>query len=74
MKFSRGIILRILAEADETFTLPNACWRVTPEAFAARLRRCCADINATLDVEGLCRDFPKRVQMLLEKEGGRLKQ
>ena len=55
-------------------TVPNACWRETPEAFAARLRRCCADINATLDVEGLCRDFPKRVQMLLEKEGGRLKQ
>ena len=42
--------------------------------FGARLRRCCADINATLDVAGLCRSFPARVQKLLDSEGGRLKE
>ena len=55
-------------------TLPKSCWKETPEAFGARLRRCCADINATLDVAGLCRSFPARVQKLLDSEGGRLKE
>ena len=44
-----------------TETLPKRCWEETPAAFGARLRLCCADINARLDTEGLCMDFPKRI-------------
>ena len=55
-------------------TLPKRCWEETPEAFGARLRSCCTDINAKLDVEGLCWDFPKRVQKLVDQKGGRLKE
>ncbi len=54
-------------------TLSNQCWRETQDAFAARLRQCCANIYARLDVEGLCRGVPKRVEKLLANEGGRLK-
>ena len=55
-------------------TVPKRSWEETPEAFGIRLRLCAADINAKLDVEGLCRGFPKRVQKLLDKKGGRLKE
>ena len=57
-----------------TLTTPANVWEETPAQYAARLRRCCADINSTLDVAGLCRDFPKRIQTLLDKKGGRLKE
>ena len=53
-------------------SLPNRCWEETPTEFAARLRRCCAEVNAELDVESLCHDFPIRVRKLLERKGGRL--
>ena len=57
-----------------TQTLPPRCWEETPAAFAARLRQCCADINDNLDVEGLCKAFPGRVQNLVDRRGGRLKE
>ena len=43
-----------------------------PLAFATRLRQCCAEVNSSLDVDGLCRDFPSRIQKLVDKKGGRL--
>ena len=46
----------------------------TPEAFGVRLRSCCAHINAHHDVDGLCHDFPMRVQKLVDNKGGRLKE
>ena len=57
-----------------TETLPQRAWEETPEAFGSRLRECCATINATLDVESLCKDFPARIEKLVEKNGGRLKE
>ena len=54
--------------------LPKCPWEETAEAFAARLRACCADINADRNVDGLCRGFPKRVAKLVQKKGGRLKE
>ena len=57
-----------------TESLPARCWEETPSAFGARLRAACADINANLNVDGLCHDFPKRIQELIEHKGGRLKQ
>ena len=53
-------------------TLPARPWEETPAAYGARLRQCCAEINAELDVEGLCRAFLERVQKLVDKEGDRL--
>ena len=55
-------------------SLPKRPWEETPEAFAARLRQCCVDINAQLDVDGLCRAFPKRIKKLVERQGDRLKE
>lgn len=55
-------------------SLPRRCWEETTDAFAARLRTCCADINSELDVDGLCRPFPTRIQKLVDAEGGRLKE
>jgi hypothetical protein len=55
-----------------TTTVPTKAWEETPLAFATRLRQCCAEINSTLDVDGLCRDFPNRIQKLVDKKGGRL--
>ena len=55
-------------------TLPKRPWEETPAAFAARLRACCAHVNAHHDVEGLCKDFPKRIRKLLDGGGRRLKE
>ena len=57
-----------------TLTAPADAWEETPAQYASRVRRCCADINSTLDVAGLCRDFPNRIQTLLDKKSGRLKE
>ena len=57
-----------------TETTPPNAWEETPVQYAARLRRCCAHINSRIDVEGLCRDFPNRIKILLDKKGGRLKE
>ena len=53
-------------------SLPAKAWEETREAYTARLKKVCDDINSTLDVEGLCRAFPARVDKLVLKEGGRL--
>ena len=55
-----------------TRTVPAKAWEETPLAFATRLRQCCAEINSSLDVDGLCRDFPSRTHKLVDKKGGRL--
>ena len=52
---------------------PKKCWEETREAYSRRLKRCCDDINKDYDVEGLCRGFPKRIKMLTEIGGDRLK-
>ena len=53
-------------------SLPPRCWEETRAAYRARLKRCCDEINASCDVEGLCREFPQRLRTLQEAEGGRL--
>ncbi len=55
-------------------SLPKRCWEETPEAFGARLRACCAQVNAELNVDGLCRAFPERIRKLKGRKGGRLKE
>ena len=53
--------------------VPSQAWLETPEAFGTRLKRSCEEVNRDLDVEGLCRGFPKRLRKLKDCEGGRLK-
>ena len=56
----------------ETATRPLRPWKETAEEFATRMRGICQDINSTLDVAGLCREFPSRVQALVVAEGDRI--
>ena len=53
-------------------SFPPQTWKETPEEGATRLRCFCAEVNAKLDVVGLCKTFPKRLAKLLENSGGRL--
>jgi len=52
---------------------PKKCWEETREAYGQRLKRCCDDVNKVCDVEGLSRGFPKRIRLLAECGGDRLK-
>ena len=47
--------------------------RGTRAVVASRLKGIVQEINDTLDVEGLCRAFPKRVQGVCDAEGDRIK-
>ena len=53
-------------------TVPAKAWEESREAYVARLKTVCADVNATCDVEALCRGFLKRVGQLVDQKGGRL--
>ena len=53
-------------------SVPAECWKETREQYGARLKRCCDQVNHDLDVDDLCRAFPKRLKKLDDAEGGRL--
>ena len=50
-------------------TLPAEPWNETVEQYGTRLRGIVADINDNLDVDGLCRAFPTRIQKVIDREG-----
>ena len=52
---------------------PSKCWVETRHEYGRRLKRCCEEVNNDLDVKGLCRQLPKRLKMLRDNEGDRLK-
>ena len=56
----------------ETLNRTTRPWEETAEQLAGRLKEAVQDINDTLDVEGLCRAFPQRLQKLIENRGERL--
>ena len=56
----------------ETLNRTTRPWEETAEHLAGRLKEAVQDINDTLDVEGLCRAFPRRLQKLVETRGERL--
>ena len=56
-------------EAQNRMSKP---WEETPEHFASRLKSVVQEINDTLNVEGLCRAFPERLQGLIDCKGDRL--
>jgi hypothetical protein len=55
-----------------TESTPASAASETRETYVTRLKQVCADINASLDVEGLSRAFPARVRALLEAKGDRI--
>ena len=55
-----------------TQTTPAQAWLETRPEYEARLKRVVADINANLNVEGLCHGLPKRLEKLIASGGGRL--
>ena len=57
----------------ERRTVPARAWEETYSAFSQRLKSIVTDFNNKYDVDGLCREFPARVDQLVSKEGGKLK-
>jgi len=54
---------------------PTTPWRETTAQYATQLKGACRQINADYDVAGLCRtEFLKRVRLLIDGEGERLRQ
>ena len=47
-------------------------WLETPEEYRTRLKAAVAEVNATHDVDSLCKELPARVAQLILAEGGRL--
>ena len=50
-------------------TLPAKAWEESVDQFGTRLRSIANDINAQMNVEGLCKEFPARVEAVLEQGG-----
>ena len=53
-------------------SVPEKAWLESREEYAARLRKCCEEVNGECDVEGLCRAFMGRITKLLNRKSGRL--
>ena len=47
-------------------------WEESAAEFKTRMKEICQHINDNYDVEGLCRQLPRRLQELREKEGDRI--
>ena len=48
-------------------------WAETQELWARRARKAIAHVNKEYDVAGLCREFPSRLQDVIDNEGERLR-
>ncbi len=55
-----------------TLTTPKQCWLETRAQYTTRIKGVVDDIDANLDVEGLCRDLPQRLDDVIEAKGGRI--
>ena len=55
-------------------SVPPKAWKEPRVAYTARLKRCCADVNHRLNVEGLCRDLLLRGAECVQAKGGRIRQ
>ena len=56
-----------------SISTPAKCWQETRDEYGRRLKRCCDEVNKEYDVDGLCQGYPKRIKLLQQKQGGRLK-
>ena len=57
---------------QEQQTRPKEPWNESVAEYASRMKGIALDINKRLDVDGLCKEFPARVEMLIEAEGDRI--
>ena len=55
-----------------TKDVPKKAWEETSEAYRTRLKACAGYINASHDVEGLCKALPRRLADLERRQGDRL--
>lgn len=62
-----------LIRSGLTRTVPKRCWLETLPDYGRRLKEVVDHINEHYDVEGLCRNLPKRIDDLIAAGGGRLK-
>ena len=53
-------------------TLPKKAWEETTAAYASRLKACASYINEHLNVEGLCKALPDRLELLRACQGDRI--
>ena len=56
-----------------TTATPSQCWLETPTQYEKGLKGVVEDVNANLDVEGLCNNLLKRVDGVIESSGGQVK-
>ena len=56
-----------------TRSVPKRPWEESRDAYAARLKACAEDINRNLRLDDLCNAFPKRIETLVNRDGGRLR-
>ena len=55
-----------------TLTVPRKPWLETREAYGARLKDQAAFINVRYNLEGLSKEFPLRLQKVIDHDGGRI--
>ena len=53
-------------------TLPPKPWLESREAYGARLKAEAAFVNGHYNVDGLCKDFPPRLDAVIAKYGDRI--
>ena len=56
----------------ERKTLPREPWNETVEEYTSRLKAIVQHCNDNHDIDSLCREFPDRMQMLVDNEGDRI--
>ena len=61
-----------IRKKEATCRIPTP-WTETVTQFGTRLKQAVQEINTSHDVDGLCRQLPRRIQMLIDREGDRLK-
>ena len=57
----------------ERLTVPSRAWEETREEFSTRIMGLVREFNRDYDVESLCRQFPRRLQLLVDGGGKKLK-
>ena len=57
---------------DRSAALVPKLWKETPAEFAKRLGECVKDLNATCNVDALCRRFQDSLRELKKAQGDRL--
>ena len=53
-------------------SVPKKAWEESRAGFTSRLKAACREINEELNVDGLCRKLPERIQGLVDAKGDRL--